>query len=233
MTSPSTVEVWCISWTKHLAQIEDCRALLSTAERTKADAFHFERDRQRYVISHAALRSLLTQHVSLAPGDIMIRQNGWEKPQLEPPHGGVHFNLSHSGDLALVAISPDYEVGVDVEQIKTLPDLATVATRFFSKSESNALFQLPAAEQTPAFFRIWTRKEAFLKARGNGLSLPLAEFDVSLESGCTSVLLATRFAQAEVTRWRVSDLPCAPEYAAALAVEGLDWTVTTRSWSGL
>ncbi|PAW78568.1 MAG: hypothetical protein B9S32_06500 [Verrucomicrobia bacterium Tous-C9LFEB] len=233
MTKPGTVEVWSIAWTEHLAQIEDCRALLSTAERTKADAFHFERDRQRYSISHAALRSLLAQHVSLAPADIMIQQNGWEKPRLEPPHCGVHFNLSHSGDLALVAISHDYEVGVDVEQIKPLPDLATLAARFFSKSESTTLFQLPAAEQTPAFFRIWTRKEAWLKARGDGLSLPLAEFDVSLEPGCTSALLATRFAPAEVTRWRVSDLPSPPDYSAALAVEGLDWTVTTRSWSGL
>lgn len=227
------VEVWSIAWTRHLPQIADYRARLSPEEQARADAFHFESDRHRYVISHGALRSLLASKLNLAPRDVVILQNDWEKPRVESAHGALHFNLSHSGDFAFVAISRDCEVGVDIEQVKPQLDLTTLAARFFSTAESQALFQLSTGEQTAGFYRLWTRKEAFLKARGDGLSLPLAQFDVSLEPECPSALLATRFAPEETARWRVTDLPAPEGYFAALAVEGHHWTLTNRSWSGL
>lgn len=227
---PPAIDVWQIPWREHLNHLAACQSLLDESERAKAAAFHFDVDRHRYIISHGALRLILAHALDLPPQVVPIVQKGWQKPRLDGAYP-IEFNLTHSGDHALVAVSRGPAVGIDVEQVKTDFDLRALAARFFSRYESASLFQLPPDAQVEAFFRIWTRKEAFLKARGDGLSLPLAEFDVSLEPHCDSALLATRFEPNEVTRWQVKDLPAPPGYAAALAVEGKYGSITARPWT--
>lgn len=230
MAATPLIHVWNVLWCNGIPHWDRNWALLSSAEQAKAQAFRFEVDRQRYALSHAALRRILDHFLSLQPQAVPLTQAGLEKP-LCP---GVEFNLSHSGDYALVAVSAAFPVGVDVEQIKPDLNITELAARFFSPAESETLFHLPAAEQIDAFFRIWTRKEAFLKGRGDGLSLSLSSFDVSLEVASPSALLATRFDPAEATRWRVIDLPLPAGYCGALAVRGQEWQLNRHEltdWS--
>lgn len=192
------VHVWEIHWTSGLSFFHAAWEILSPAEQIKARAFRFDPDRQRYVLSHAALRRILSTSLSLPPRDIPIQQNRLEKPSVP----GVEFNLSHSGDFALVAVSEAAPVGIDIEKIRTDLNLTELATRLFSP-----------AERTTDFFRIWTRKEAYLKARGAGLSVPLSEFDVS-----------------SVTDWHVKNIPAPEGYAAALAVADLDPEIVRKNF---
>jgi 4'-phosphopantetheinyl transferase len=154
-----------------------------------------------------------------------------EKPSLAPPHdgSGVNFNISHSGGIALLAFARRREVGVDVEQIRRDSDLQAIARRFFSANEQTQLARLTDDERVDAFFRCWTRKEAYIKATGDGLSLPLSQFDVSLAPGDENALLATRPETSEAARWLLREVPSGPGYAAAICVRGQDWKL--RDWS--
>jgi 4'-phosphopantetheinyl transferase len=155
-----------------------------------------------------------------------------EKPSLSAPHvdSGVTFNVSHSGGIALLAFTRRREIGVDVEQLRPDSDFEAIARRFFSAREQNQLAALPAEEKVDAFFRCWTRKEAFIKATGDGLSLPLSQFDVSLAARERSALLATRPDASEAGGWLLQEVPGGPGYVAALCVRGQDWKL--KDWSG-
>jgi 4'-phosphopantetheinyl transferase len=141
----------------------------------------------------------------------------------------LRFNLSHSQDLALYAVTSNREVGVDLEYIQRDFDTRQIAERFFSTREIAALHALPANLQTESFFRCWTRKEAYVKARGEGLSLPLEQFDVSLSPDDPAALLNVAGNPAEVSRWSLRELTPAPGYMAAIAVEGKDLSLSCFS----
>jgi 4'-phosphopantetheinyl transferase len=147
----------------------------------------------------------------------------------------LEFNLSHSGDYVLIAVAQEHKVGIDVERIRSDMEFESIANRFFSPNETAELTSLPPKQKTIAFFNCWTRKEAYIKAQGLGLSLPLGSFDVSLASNDPAILRATRPDAEETSRWTLFSLDVAPHYAAALAVEGqginlrlLDWYPTIR-----
>jgi 4'-phosphopantetheinyl transferase len=162
---------------------------------------------------------------------VQFQYNEFGKPLLA---GGLHppvqFNVSHSGDLVLVALSRGRAVGVDVEYMRM--DIATeeIAARFFSAAECSALATVAPALRYAAFFACWTRKEAYLKARGDGLSLVLSQFDVSLLPGDEARLLATRHDATEVHRWNLRALDGGDGYQAALAVEGGSWKLKCWNW---
>lgn len=208
----------------HLARL---RSTLAADEQARAGRFHFTRDRDRYVAARGTLRTILGRYLGLLPQQVSFDYTPHGKPLLRqgltPEGAGLSFNLSHSHDLALYVVARRRRVGVDVEFIR--PELTDepIAERFFSPREVIALRALPLAEQPPAFFRCWTRKEAFVKARGEGLSLPLDRFDVSLAPGEPAVLLATQDDPAEAQRWQLQALAPQTGYMAALAVEGRDW----------
>jgi len=206
--------------------------LLSPDELARASRFHFSRDRQRFVASRALLRTILAGYLSTDAKALTFSYSNKEKPSLGPAHvdSGVTFNVSHSGGIALMAFASWREVGVDIEQIRRDSDLEIIARRFFSKYEQNHLSGLPDEEKVDAFFRCWTRKEAYIKATGDGLSLPLSQFDVSLRAGETSALLATRPDSSEAGRWLLEEVPGGSGYIAALCVRGRDWTL--KDWSG-
>ena len=198
----------------------EMNASLSPEEHDRAARFHFDRDRQRFLIAHASLRMILGRYLELAPAALSFAQNEFGKPFLiNPEAAGFHFNLSHSEDLALVSVSRDREVGVDVEFMR--PNFATidVAEHFFSVAEVYTLTGLDPEWRTQGFFNCWTRKEAYIKARGEGLWLSLDSFDVSLAPDVPAALLQTRFDPSDVTRWSLHEIFPAPNYAAAFAIE--------------
>jgi 4'-phosphopantetheinyl transferase len=204
--------------------------ILSSDELARSARFHFQRDRQHFVASRALLRTILATYLATAPNSVIFSYSKREKPSLGLGHGSnVMFNVSHSGEVALFAFTRGREIGVDVEQVRGDSDLEAIARRFFSSDEQNQLAALPADEKVAAFFRCWTRKEAYIKATGDGLSLPLSQFDVSLAAGEKNALRATRPDSSEAGRWLLQEVPGGPDYVAALCVQGHDWKL--KDWA--
>jgi 4'-phosphopantetheinyl transferase len=198
--------------------------LLCAEERVRADRFHFARDRYRFIVTRGALRCILAHYLDLAPQDVRFRYGSHGKPALDPAQNGadLRFNLSHTDGLALLAVAPGRELGVDVERIRKGIAQEEIAERFFARAEVADLRALPADSQDDAFYACWTRKEAYLKARGEGLSIPLDQFTVTLVPGEPAALLHVVLDPEEVKRWSLHDLDAGPGYRAALLVEGHD-----------
>ena len=202
--------------------------LLSSDEITRAAQFHFADDRQRFVASRAWLRTILAALLVAEPSELNFSYSKNQKPFLGSAYAesGISFNVSHSGGIGLYAFARRREIGVDVEQIRRDFDVESIADRFFSASERENLSALPESEKVDAFFRCWTRKEAYIKAIGEGLSLPLSQFDVSLEALETNALLATRPDSSEAEQWSIREVSGGAGYSAALCVRGRDWRLT-------
>jgi len=205
--------------------VPDAIKVLDVAERERAARFVFERDRRRYINAHAQLRIILGRCLERPPESLRFASTSHGKPYLaEGARKEVQFNLSHAGERALVAITVGRKVGVDIEQECQLHDLADMAHRFFAPAEIAALRALPVAEQTAAFFRCWTRKESFVKALGDGLSYPLAHFEVSLDPEPWREALRGCASDPDVSeKWRIVAIPVEPGYVAAVAAQTGDW----------
>jgi 4'-phosphopantetheinyl transferase len=189
-------------------------------------------DRSRYIAAHGILRQLLGRYLSIAPAELAFGQNAFGKPLLTAGTGrtAVSFNLAHSGDLILYAFASDYRVGIDVEAINTDLDVTELAQSQFSLHEIQTLQAMMPSERTSAFFRCWTRKEAYLKARGEGLVFPLGQFSVSFAA---DVPPGIRWAADDPTvaaRWSMFDLTPAPGYAGAIVVEHPSIHLVSRPW---
>jgi 4'-phosphopantetheinyl transferase len=206
--------------------------LLSPDEGERAFRFRFAVDRRRYAISRGVLRTILGSYLTSDPAGVAFSYSQREKPSLAPPHcdSRITFNISHSGGITLLAFTRHRDIGVDVEHIGRKSDLEAIARRFFSAHEQEQFFALPAEQRSQAFFRCWTRKEAYIKATGDGLSLPLSEFDVSIALGHQDALLATRPDGSETARWSMREVSAGAGYVGALCVRGRDWTL--RDWTG-
>ena len=197
--------------------------VLDDAERARAARFAFDHHRARFILAHAWLRRLLGEYVGQPPASLRFTAAPGGKPRLLNEGTDVRFSLSHAGDLALIAAAPGIELGVDIEDVGPA-DRVDLARRFFAPGEVAALETLPVAEQSGAFVRGWTRKEAFVKALGGGLRVPLDAFEVSLAPDAPGQLLRSCSFDPEATvRWRVIALTAPPGYAAALAAEGAGW----------
>lgn len=223
--APGEVQIWAAQLTLNQATLDALFRTLSPAERERAERFHFPRDRQFYIAAHGILRDVIGHYLRLPPGEVDFRIGPHGKPYLTAPSDGkfLHFNLSHSHELALIAVAADREVGVDVERIQYQLGGSEIAERFFSPGEGAALRALPPSEQPTAFFYYWTCKEAFLKACGKGLSAPLNSFDVALHS--TETVL-----ESDGSTWSLRALPSEDGYAAAVAAQGTGWTTTLWQW---
>jgi 4'-phosphopantetheinyl transferase len=213
-------------WRVDLAKQTDAGGLetLSATERARADRFHFPADRDRFVASHAALRTILASYLEVSPAALAFGESAHGKPFVEAPNAGraLRFSLSHSGDIAVVAVSRRHEVGVDVERVRPLDDLEGFAARYFSPAERDGLARLPSADRVRAFFEVWTLKEAYLKASGEGLLRGLDAFDVTVGE-VPPRLAAVRDRPGEEARWRLQRLEPAAGYVGALAADGSTW----------
>jgi 4'-phosphopantetheinyl transferase len=193
--------------------------LLSADEAGRRERFRFENDRQSFAFARGMLRMVLAAYLKTDPRELRFRYSEHGKPEVDSHNPeNLQFNLSHTQGAVLLGICRQRAIGVDVERVREDLRPRDIGARFFSTAEQRALFSLPEAEQREAFFRCWTRKEAFLKARGHGLSFPLAQFDVSIGAEDTEVRLTTRPDPAEAQDWQILPVDAPEGCAAAVAV---------------
>ncbi len=225
------VHVWGADLNLSPNQLKAARGVLSAEEQKKADRFHFAKDQNHYTAARGFLRTFLGSYLCIKPEHVPFAYNSFGKPELGLSSGQrpVRFNLAHSHGLALFAFNLGREIGIDLELIR--PDFATdeIAARFFAAEEVAVLKSLPKDLRPGAFFNCWTRKEAFIKARGMGLSYPLAKFVVSFAPGENPALLRSEDDPQASARWSLHNLEVSTDYAAALAVEGQGWDL--KCWS--
>jgi len=215
-----------------LAVVEDrWKEVLSVEEQMRAARFLAPLARRHFVLTRALLRMLVGGYLNEQPTAVKLRFSAREKPGLDQPQAEskLEFNISHSGGVSLLAFTRAREIGVDVELVRKDRDVDGIARRFFSLAEQKQLETIPAEEKYEAFFRCWTRKEAYIKACGEGLSLPLSQFDVSLAAGAQDALLATRPDNRETARWSLREVPAGAGHVGALCVAGHDWRL--RAWT--
>lgn len=207
-------------------------AVLSEEEKKRAQRFVFEEHRALFTASHAVLRYILSAYTKQPAAELQFATTSHGKPRLinAPSEFDLRFNMSDSKQLAVYAITLSREVGVDVEWMKPDIDCEGIAKRFFSKEEQEQLLALPLAERLAGFYRCWSRKEAYIKVIGQGLSFPLAEFSVSLRSEGMNNLLSVHHDVNQAGRWALGSFAVEDGYAAAVAVEGEISQVCTFDW---
>jgi 4'-phosphopantetheinyl transferase len=218
------VHVWRASLNSSAVSIEKSSQILSTDEMARADRFYFDLDRNHFIVARAWLRIIIGSYLKVDPAELKFDYSIYGKPALAKPFietTGLDFNLAHSGELALYGITLRRKIGVDLEQIR--PDFVFdgIARRCFTTDERAQISSLSNAARPRAFFEYWTRKEAFVKAKGVGVSFALNQFEVTVRSN-EAALLLTQWDPAEVDRWSLHAVDVHPDYAAALVLEGSD-----------
>lgn len=232
MLGSEDVHVWRASFYKLSPMLSQFETLLSEDERSKARRYRFDDNREEYIMGRGLLRHLIGGYLNQDPASVRFYYNPYGKPALMGEGGPdrLTFNVSHAHGVLLYAFSRGRELGVDLERIRPEAARDRVAERFFSQKETKALRSLPEHAQAIGFFNCWTRKEAYIKARGEGLTIPLNQFDVSLVPGQPAVLLESRVDPADTHRWSLQSLNMGTQYIAALAVEGQKWNLTCWDW---
>jgi 4'-phosphopantetheinyl transferase len=218
------VHVWSASLTFSAEKVAAFEQTLSDDERLRASRFRFERDRSRFIAGRGILREILSRYLHLAPNQVQFAYGQYGKPTLALlHHTGLEFNLSHSGDRALYAIADRKQIGIDLEQIRSLPDLDQLVKQCLSLKEQQALFRLDPTQQQTAFFQYWTGKEAYLKAIGHGLMIPLTQIEIPLHTQQPAKVLS-KFTS-PMRDWYLQTILLDEEYRAAIVLEGEDWQI--------
>jgi 4'-phosphopantetheinyl transferase len=211
--------VWSALLLLPAGRLQTLRQTLTPDEQERAGRFYFDAHRHRFIAARGILRALLGRYLALKPETIRFAYNEYGNPSLAIPEAtSLRFNVSHSGNMALYAFTHTRQIGVDIEYLREVSDIRQIVQRFFSPHEQAEWLRLPVGQQTAGFFNCWTRKEAYIKARGQGLSLPLAQFDVSLTPNRPARLLADRHYQ-DLANWSLESLEPGPGYVGALVVE--------------
>ena len=226
------IHVWRTSLDLPASRMQTLQQTLTADEQARAGRFYFPRHRAHFIAARGVLRDILSRYLNREANQLCFCYNAYGKPSLVGDFDGglLCFNVSHSHGLALYAVTHRRAVGIDVEHICSDFANEQIAERFFSPREVVALRALPSHLQTDAFFNCWTRKEAYIKAKGKGLSIPLHGFDVSLAPGEPAALLRTQWDSQEVTRWSLQELNPGSGYVGAVAVEARDWQLKCWQW---
>ncbi len=224
---PDELHVWRVDVDRFGSDQGRLEGTLAENERARARRFRFETDRRRFISRRGVLREVLARYLGLPAAALQYRLASYGKPELAGPLPiDLRFNLSHSAGLVLIAITQDREVGVDVELVEAQQADDGVARRFFARGEIAELDRFDGHEWIEAFFRCWARKEAFIKARGEGLSFPLEQFEVSVGPYEPARILRVDGDASEALGWSMLALNPAPGYAGAVVVEGNIATVS-------
>ena len=230
--SRDEVHVWCASLDQSASRVQQLAKTLSVDEQLRADRFRFEQHRQHFIVARGVLRAILGRYMDIEPPQVQFCYGSHGKPALveKDTAGMLDFNLSHSGGVALYAFARDRQIGIDIECLRPVSEVEQIAKRFFCEREYEELRALPPTQQQNAFFRYWTLKEAYIKATGRGLSLPLDQFEVSLASGESAVLLRSPVDSQKASDWSLKELSPGQGYAAAIAVKGDSWQLQCWRW---
>jgi 4'-phosphopantetheinyl transferase len=220
--APGDVHVWRLALDLPAEDVASLESLLAPDERALGQRMRRERDRARFVVARGRLRAVLGRYSQQAPAALGFAYGAFGKPRLDPPGdaAGLAFNVSHAYGLALIAVTAGREVGVDLERVRGDVDASTIAAQFFSAPERAFIAERAAAGDVEAFFQLWTAREAFVKARGEGLSLPFDAFRVSVSADGQALTLEVPGHPDAAARWSLVPLAPAVGFRAALAVEG-------------
>ena len=226
------VHVWRANLDLEPSRVQSLRKLLPSDEQARADRFYLAKDREHFIVAHGLLRTILAFYLYMEPERLHFCYSPYGRPALTSILGlkAFRFNMSHSHGLALYGFTRGRKIGIDLEYICADIICEDIAERFFSPLETAVLCALPPEARHEAFFNCWTRKEAYVKARGEGLSFPLNRFDVSLAPGEPARLLNVEEEPREASRWSLRELEPGPNYVAALAVEGHNWQLKGWQW---
>jgi 4'-phosphopantetheinyl transferase len=231
LLSTKEIHLWRANLNWSTDDVARMQQMLSWEERSRADRFYNAVDRTRFIIGRSLTRTLLGHNLGVAAHRVMFEYGSAGKPHLAAhlrQDIPFNFNVSHSGNIVLVALGYCRALGVDVEQICNHFETDEIAKRYFSEHERRCLAMLPTDLRHDAFFACWTRKEAYVKARGDGLGLPLDCFDVAFLPGEAPRLVDVR--PPDSRSWSFYDIDCGASYRAALAIEGADHKLVTRDW---
>lgn len=215
---PNTVHIWSLNFVVNDETFNIYHDLLSVDEKERASRFKFYKDKRCYVVTKGVLRLLSGSYLNKEAKSIAFEYEKYGKPKFKH-NTNLNFNVSHSGDLAVIGFVYNHTIGVDIEKIKNDFETFEIASNFFSKQEIDMLLEIPKPEQYKAFYRCWTRKEAFIKAKGSGLSFPLNEFAVSLDSDLDANVLWTKWDTGEKHQWQLTSFVPSEDYIAALIVD--------------
>lgn len=219
-TAPQLLEkhihLWRVNVSDFISRVSELAPILNAKEKTKAERFHFEKDRDNYIVSQACLRLLLSAYLNIPPNEVEFCEGAHGKPYLKQADG-FQFNLSNSHGCVIYAVTLNCEIGVDVEYSPKTVEFHKLATRFFTKSEADQLVKLEGDALRQAFFNVWTRKEAFIKAIGEGLSFPLKDFEVSVKDPARIITIKDN--ELEAKEWFMQGFEPAKDYVSAVAVK--------------
>lgn len=227
------VHVWRAFLDVTAIEFENLFGFLSVDEHERARRFHFEKDQRRFIVARGILRKILGDYLGVNPIDICFEYNQFGKPILAPvpDNDNVCFNISHSDAYALYAINRRKKIGIDIERVRDEVVFMEIAQKFFSQNEINSLESINKNKRAELFFQYWTRKEAFIKARGEGISFPMEKCDVSFINGSSLLPVTLQDNNIDSSGLYVQDLFPGNDYAAAIAVEGNDWVFLYREYN--
>ncbi len=211
--------IWCADLNRSDLAEKDFTKVLSRDESERASKFRFSVDCKRFIARRGILRLLVGEYIKMSPEKVVFQYGEQGKPFVSG-NSAFHFNLSHSENIILFAFTEEHELGIDVEYTNRMIELKEIATRFFSPNETKVLLNLSEKHQPKGFFNCWTRKEAFIKAVGQGLSFPLDEFEVSLKPSDEARLIATHWNPDDVDKWSLRSFEPAEKFVGAIAVKG-------------
>ncbi len=219
------IHLWSVPLDPSPEEVASLQELLDPDEMKRALRFRFDRHRRRFIVGRGMLRRILGSYLGHDPRDLAFAYGEKGKPSLDArfSSSGICFNLSHSSELAFYGMTRGGELGVDVELRRPMPDAEQIAERFFSASEKEALRAIPQERKSEAFFNCWTRKEAYIKATGDGLSMPLDRFDVTLTPGEEARMVSAEGSREKAASWSLFHLEPAEGYVAAVAIPGHGW----------
>ena len=224
------IHVWRASLDRPAPSVLALRALLSEDERARADRFLLEHHRRRFAVCRGLLRVVLGRYLNRPPERLAFAYGPSGKPTLAGP-APLLFNVSHSDELAVYAVARDREISIDVERVRPVAQPENIADHFFSPPERHALRAVPPERRLEAFYDCWTRKEAYVKARGEGLGHPLDQFAVSFGPGAPARLMPVSADSArEIAGWSLQALSPGAGYVGALAARGDGWRTVQRRW---
>ena len=218
--SANAVHIWSASTDIDEKQLHYLQSIISEDEQKRAAKFYFEKDRVRFIVARGFLRMILACYIKKTPEEFRFRYNKFGKPSLENiNNNNVQFNLSHSDKMIVYGFTSCRDIGIDIERIRTSEDTVQILDHFFSELEKEEFKMIPEEKKKETFYQCWTRKEAYIKARGEGLSIPLDDFSVTLIPGSPAKLIKADKDSA-VTQWHMKDISVASGFAAAAVVSG-------------
>jgi 4'-phosphopantetheinyl transferase len=223
MLADGEIDVWYARLSVAANRLATLRDTLSADERERAARFHFDRHRDAFVVARGVLRSILSGYFDVTPGEIVFQYGARGKPGIAG--ASIHFNASHSGDWAAYAVARTPLIGIDIEMIRPIPDMEELARRTFSEAEAAEFQMIDAPLRQQGFYNCWTRKEAYVKAIGDGLHAPLDGFQVTLSPGQAAALVAIDGSKAKAAQWTMFDLKLERGYAGAIVIYGTKWKI--------